>query len=151
MGKQVVAAAPGGTKVEWADFEGKLFVIEPLALETGITTVHSIEKGDTDAVRANAWVLKSKDGSKYEEFEDTLVFPRVLIGQLRKAIGKSVVVGRLIKDTENQRRGQKPPWKLADPSEADMKAASSFWAERSMSAPAGSDDDDDYTDDEDSF
>lgn len=155
MGKTVTAAAPGGSPVPFADLEGKLLVVEPLSLETGITTVHSKERGDTDAVRANVWVVRSKDGSKFDEYEDTLIFPRVLIGQLRKAIGKSVVVGRLIKDTENQKRGQNPPWKLAEPSAADLKVGAEFYAARSMSG-AGADEDYDSDDefggdDEDAF
>ena len=154
MGKQVTAAAPGSTGIQWKDYEGKLFVVEPLTLETGITTVHSKERGDTDAIRANVWVVKSKDGSKFEEFEDTLIFPRVLIGQLRKAIGKSVVVGRLISDTENQKRGQNAPWRLAEPSAADLKVGSEFYAARSVVSSAVNDDDegDDFGgDDEDAF
>ena len=152
MGKQIVSAAPGSVGITWEDFEGKLFVIEPLEVEKGLTTVHSKAPGDTDAVRANVWVVLSKDGSKFETFEDTLIFPRALQGQVRRQIG-SIVVGRLGKG--EKKPGKNPPWVLAEATPADLKAASAFWSAHSLSsASAGADDDfsgDDAGDDEDAF
>lgn len=150
MGKQLVGAAPASTGIPWEDYEGKLFVIEPLEVERGITTVHSKTPGDTDATRANVFVVLNKDGSKHEDFEDTLIFPKVVQGQLRKVVGTGVVFGRLVKG--EKKPGKNPPWTLADPTPADTKAASAFWASRSLSsASAADDDEDEYDDDEDSF
>lgn len=152
MGKQLTAAAPAATGITWEEFENKLLVIEPLEVEKGITTVHSKTPGDTDATRANVWVITSKDGSKFETFEDTLVFPKVLQGQLRKVVGKGLIFGRLVKG--EKKPGKNPPWTLADPTPADSKAASAFWASQSLSS--ASDVEDEYEDeydesDEDSF
>lgn len=151
MGKQLTAAAPASTGVTWEEFENKLLVIEPLELEKGITTVHSKTPGDTDAIRSNVYVITKKDGSAAEEFEDTLVFPKVLQGQLRKVVGKGVVFGRLVKG--EKKPGKNAPWTLADPTPADTKAASAFWASKALSAPAGTneDDDEEYDEDEDAF
>lgn len=151
MGKQLTAAAPASSGVQWEDFEGKLLVIEPLEVEKGITTIHSKTPGDTDATRCNVYVVLSKDGSKSEEFEDTLIFPKVLQGQLRKSVGTGVVFGRLVKG--EKKPGKNPPWTLADPTPGDTKAASAFWASRSLSAASsGADDEEEtYDDDEDSF
>lgn len=151
MGKQLTAAAPASSGIQWEEYENKLLLIEPLEVEKGITTVHSKTPGDTDATRANVFVVLSKDGSKHEDMEDVLVFPKVLQGQLRKVVGTGVVFGRLVKG--EKKPGKNPPWTLADPTPADTKAASAFWASRSLSAPAGDDDmdDDSYEDDSDAF
>lgn len=148
MGKQLVGAAPAASGITWEEFEGKLLVIEPLEVEKGITTIHSKTPGDTDATRANVYVILSKDGSKSEDFEDTLVFPKVLQGQLRKAVGTGVVFGRLVKG--EKKPGKNAPWTLADPTAADSKAASAFWASKSLSsASAGADDEDDFDSEDD--
>lgn len=158
MGKQLTGATAGGDsplqKANIDGYKGKLFVIEPLAKEEHIVTDFD---ADATAVRANIWVVRSKDGTKFETFEDVLIFQRVLQGQLRKAMGTSVVFGRL---------GQKPPskpshspaWILADPTPSDTEAASAFWSARSLSAAStaksdeGSGDDDGFADDDgDSF
>lgn len=146
MGKQLTAAAPASTGIQWEEFEGKLLIIEPLEVEKGITTVHSKAPGDTDATRANVFVVLSKDGSKHEDYDDVLVFPKVLQGQLRKVVGTGVVFGRLVKG--EKKPGKNPPWTLADPTPADTKAASAFWASHALSAPAEADETDDYEDDD---
>lgn len=143
MGKQIVSAAPGGAGIEWDSFKGKLFVVEPLEVEKGIKTVH----GESDAVRANVYVLLGKN--KTEEFEDTLIFPRVLQSQTRRQIG-SVVVGRL--EQGEAKRGQNPPWVFAEANTSDLKKAGEFWSARSLSSAGADDSADDYEDDdEDSF
>jgi hypothetical protein len=144
MGKQIVGAVPGGSGIEYESFLGKLFVIEPLEVEKGISTVH----GEKDAVRANVYVLLGKD--RQEEFEDTLIFPKVLQSQTRRQIG-SIVVGRL--GQGEAKRGQKPPWILAEPTAGDLKKAADFWSARSVSAVAADDDDsyDEGDDEGDSF
>lgn len=140
MGKQIVAAAPGGAKIAYEDFVGKLFVVEPLEVEHDIKT----DYGVTDAVRANVWVLLGKD--KQEEFEDTLIFPRVLQGQTRRKIG-SIVVGRLSQG--EAKKGQNPPWQLDVPTDGDLKKASDFLSKRALT---GADvDEDEPGDDEDAF
>lgn len=136
MGKELVSAAPGGGGITWEDFKGKLLVVEPLEVEHMVT---SYSKGvEQECVRANVYAVLSKDGSKHEDFEDTLIFPRVLISQTKKQIGK-IVVGRLGQGTAKP--GQDPPWTLAEATPADLKAAGLFLASLSVvSAGSGSTD-----------
>jgi hypothetical protein len=63
--------------------------------------------GPATPIRADVMIL---DGPhKSAEYPDTLIFPKVLIGQLRGSIG-SKVIGRL---TRGQAKlGQSAPWKL---------------------------------------
>ena len=123
MGKELVSAAPGGGGITWEDFKGKLLVVEPLEVEHMVT---AYSKGvEQECIRANVYAVLSKDGSKHEDFEDTLIFPRVLISQTKKRIGK-VVVGRLGQGTAKP--GQDAPWTLAEATASDMKAAGLFLA-----------------------
>jgi hypothetical protein len=151
MAKEIVSAVEGGQGVTWEDYKGKLFVVEPLEVEEDIQTVHGI----TDAVRGNVFVVLAKDGSKFEEFEDTLIFPKVLQSQVRRKIG-SLVVGRLTQG--EAKRGQNPPWKLAEATEGDLSAAKAFLAGRmttSAAKPSATEDESDgfgaEGDDEDAF
>lgn len=98
----------------WEDHKAVLLIIEPHALETGIITSF----GDKDAVRATIRVVDGTDAG--EVYEDSLVFPKALIGQLKSSIGKKVL-GRLTQGVAKP--GQKPPWLLADPTPADIVAA----------------------------
>jgi hypothetical protein len=83
-----------------------------------INTVH----GPQTAVRADVVVL---DGEKEgEQFDDSLIFPRVLKAQLRRSAGGMMVVGRL--GQGNKKPGQNPPWTLAAATDAD-KAVATKW------------------------
>lgn len=120
-------ATPGtASGISWEDLNGSLLLIEPLSVEEGIKTVH----GDKSAIRANVAVL---DGDqKGQDYQDTLVFPLVLQGQLRGRIGQKVL-GRL--GQGEKKAGQKPPWKLAEATEADIAVGTAYLSGQ-MSAPA---------------
>lgn len=118
---EFTSAAPPSGGITWADHSGKLLVIEPLALETGIATTF----GTADAVRANVYVLTGPGDS--EDFEDTLVFPKVLAGQLKRSIGAKVV-GRL--GQGNAKAGQSAPWLLLEATPDDMEKAQAWLAAR---------------------
>lgn len=138
MVKQIVSATPGSL-IEWKDLLGKLLVIEPLDVEKDIKTVH----GTSDAVRANVYALTGPDTS--DDYEDTLVFPRVLQGQLRRKVG-NLVVGRLTQG--EAKRGQDAPWVLAEANEKDLAKAQNFVAKHFVeSAGPGAPEDDDFNDD----
>lgn len=108
------AASSGFT---FEDHLDALLIIEVLAVESDIPTSF----GDKDAVRANITVV---DGPHQGDvYADTLVFPRVLIGQLRSNVGQQVL-GRL--GQGNAKPGQKPPWRLEDPTAADLAAAEKY-------------------------
>lgn len=141
--KKLTAASPASQGVTWETYENRLLVIEPLELEKGMTTVHSKTPGDTDAVRANVHVLVDKAGN-WESFEDTLIFPKVLVSQLRRQIG-SIVAGRLTKG--EKKAGKNAPWTLAEPNQADMKKAADFLSNLTLSAAGDDSDDSDDSDD----
>lgn len=120
MVKAVVAASPGGDRINFEDWIGKLFVVEPTDYEKDIKT----DYGLSDAIRANVWVLLSP--TEHEEFNDTLIFPRVLVSSLKKSVGKELVVGRL--EQGEAKKGQSAPWLLSVPTEKDMEKANAFIA-----------------------
>lgn len=116
---------PGGNRVEWGDYLGKLLLIWPHSQEEVKTT----DYGEKEAIRADMAVLDGPDGP--EELPDILVFPLVLQGQLRRNLksGKPIV-GRLGQgEAKMDSRGnpkQKPPWKLLEASEADKATATKY-------------------------
>lgn len=135
--KKLVAAEVASGGIDWKAYKGKLFVVEPLAVEKGIKTKFSKPGETKDAVRANVFVLIGKD--KHEAFEDTLIFPGYLQAATRRKIG-SYVVGRLTQG-EDDSKGN-PPWLFAEPTPADMKKASEFVASRLVADDEDEDDDD---------
>ena len=116
------ASAPSGG-ITWEEHNGKLLIVEPLSYETGIQTVH----GEKDAVRANVYVLTGPTTS--DDFEDTLVFPGVLVGQLKRQIGAKVV-GRLTQGAKKP--GQNAPWMLDAATAEDIDKARTWQAARSL-------------------
>lgn len=112
--------------IKWADLAGSLLLIEPLSVETNIQTAY----GAADAVRANVVVL---DGAQAgTEYNDTLIFPKLLQSQVRSNIGTKVL-GRL--GTGQGKPGQSPPWLLSEANEADQQVGMA-WLNRQIAAPA---------------
>jgi hypothetical protein len=64
--------------------------------------------GSTDAIRADVDVLDGPQAG--ETFTDTLVFPKVLVSQLKPSVG-GMVLGRL--GQGQAKPGQSAPWVLA--------------------------------------
>ena len=117
--------------IRWEELNGRLLLITPLAFEAAIKTVH----GAADAVRANVVVL---DGTAaLSEYRDTLIFPKILMSQVRANIGTSRAnLGRL--GQGEKKPGQTAPWKLSDPTDTDKDVARSYYAgslQRSESEP----------------
>lgn len=110
-------AAPTGA-FKPADHIGSLLVIEPLAVETGITTVN----GPADALRANVTILDGPHAG--ERADDALIWGKVLRSQLAPLIGQKVL-GRLGQGAAKP--GQSPAWVLNDPTDDD-KATAKAWA-----------------------
>lgn len=104
------------TGIDLNDLEGSLLLIQPLSYEEGIKTNY----GDANAVRANVNVL---DGpQKGEQYNDTLLFPKVIASQVKGNCGTGRYnLGRLGKG--QAKPGQSAPWLLADPTDQDKDVA----------------------------
>lgn len=119
---EFVSAAPPSGGITWADHKGALLVIEPLSFESGIQTSF----GAADAVKANVHVLTA-NGS--EDYEDCLVFPKLLASQLKGQIGNKVV-GRLGQGAAKP--GQSAPWVLEAATAEDLAKAQAWVAQNSQ-------------------
>lgn len=109
-------SAPSGG-ITWADHRGALLLVEPLSFEAGIATSF----GTTDAVRANVHVIDGPGAG--ESFDDTLIFPKLLVSQTKNNVGQKVL-GRL---TQGQAKpGQSAPWLLEAATEADIAKAEAW-------------------------
>ena len=117
-------AAPSGG-IEWAQFKGSLLLVDVLGQEHGVQTVH----GSTDPVRANVHVLDGPGAG--ESFEDTLIFPKVLIGQTKGKVGEKVL-GRLGQGVAKP--GQSAPWQLDAATPADVTLAEGWVAQNTKPA-----------------
>lgn len=100
--------------IDWSQLKGALLVITVHGQEEGVKTVHGL----ADPIRADVLVVDGLLGGVMHA--DTLVFPKVLIGQLRPSIGKKVL-GRL--GQGEAKPGQSPPWKLEPFTDADVALA----------------------------
>lgn len=111
--------APPGAGMSLEEHLGALVLIDVLGVETDITTQY----GKADAVRANVAVIDGAGAGS--EYPDTLIFPRVLQGQLKRSMGQKVI-GRIGKGVAKP--GQSAPWILTDASADDIKAGEAFLA-----------------------
>lgn len=108
------------TGIKWADLKDSLLLFTVHGIENGIKTVH----GDAQAARVDVIVL---DGDqKGEKYIDTLVFPKVLISQVKPSVG-GMVLGRL--GQGSAKPGQSAPWLLAEATDADKQVARDYLAE----------------------
>lgn len=116
-------AAPGAG-ISLADHVGALLLIDVIGVETGIKTVH----GDSDAIKANVNVLEGTGSPA--DYDETLIFPKVLQSQLRKSVGQKVL-GRLGQGVAKP--GQSAPWVLNEATAEDIAKAEAWVAKN---APA---------------
>lgn len=100
------------------DLVGSLLLLTVYEETDPINTVH----GPQTAIRADVVVLDGKLSG--EQYEDTLIFPRVLKSQLRRSAGGLMVVGRLGQGVKKP--GQNPPWTLTAATEPDKQVAQRF-------------------------
>lgn len=116
-----ISAAPPSGGITWADLKGKLLIIEPKSVETGIQTSF----GAADAVKADVHVLTGPGES--EDYPEALVFPKLLASQLKSNIGNKVV-GRL--GTGVAKPGQSAPWLLEEAGPDDLEKAQEWAAKQ---------------------
>lgn len=114
-------SAPSGG-ITWADHKGKLLLIEPQSFEAGIQTSF----GPADAVKATVSVVGESD-----VYEDTLIFPKILVSQTKSQVGAKIL-GRL--GQGQAKPGQSAPWQLEEATADDIATAEKWLAEQK--APA---------------
>jgi hypothetical protein len=96
--------ASGGEGLSAAELNGHLLVVEPVAYETGVTTVH----GPKDAVRCTV-----HDITDQRTVEGCLWFGGYLVGSLKGRIGQRVLA---VMGQGSAKPGQSAPWVLTDAS-----------------------------------
>lgn len=94
---------------------GSLLLLTVYEETDELNTVH----GPQTAIRADVVALDGKLAG--EQYQDTLIFPRVLKSQLRRSAGGLMVVGRL--GQGNKKPGQNPPWTLTAATDSDKSVA----------------------------
>lgn len=105
--------APPGEGIKWQDYNGSLLLIEPKGVETDFKTSYGVSDR---VVRADVAVLDGPHAGT--TIADTLIFPKVLVGQTAGQVGAKVL-GRL---TQGEAKpGQSPPWKLAEATDQDKQ------------------------------
>lgn len=116
MGFGAPAAPSAG--IQWKDFNGALFVIEPLEAIDSIKTAFDKPGETSTAVRANVHRITGAETS--EDYLDTLIFPKILQSQVKKYIGTGdSAYGRLVQG--QAKPGQSAPWMLDDPTAEDLE------------------------------
>jgi len=129
MSTQFAAPAePSG--ISYTDLNGALLLIKVHAVEADVPTAFSKPGQANPAVRADLTVLDGPQAG--EQYEDALIFPKVLQGQLKSRVGQ-LVLGRL--GQGQAKPGQSAPWKLDAATQADTEKADAHL--RKVSAPAG--------------
>lgn len=108
----------GGSFVDMSDILGDLVVIEVIEFVPEINTVN----GNNAAIRADLHVLTGNlEGESYEE---TLLWGRVLIPQLKRRIGE-IVLARIAQG--EKKKGQNAPWRLEANISPEDKARAMEW------------------------
>ena len=125
MSDEFVSAAPPSGGIDFKDHKGSLLVVDVLGVEAHVPTVHTKPGEQSPAVRANVYVITGPGES--DDYEDTLIFPKVLQGQLKGKIG-SKVVGRLTQGVAKP--GQSAPWLIDAATEDDLAKARQWVAAR---------------------
>ena len=117
----------GGDKLPLDDLKGSLLLFSVHEQMAEMQTSFGV----ATPIRSDVAVL---DGAfKGQVFTDTLIFPRVLQGNLRGAIGE-MVIGRLGKGTA--KAGQSAPWVLDAATDADKQVGERYLAHVAAQAVA---------------
>jgi hypothetical protein len=108
---------PGSTTgVDYNEINGRLLLITPNELVKDLET----SVGTDTAVRGDVVVLDGPGAPV--EIRDTLIFPKVLQGQVRANAGTGRMnLGRLCKG--ESKNGKSAPWMLSEPTDADKAIA----------------------------
>lgn len=116
----------GFTKLCSEEFIGRLVLISPTELIEKMPT----ENGPTDTVRCDFVVLDGPDAPT--EYEDTLVFSRVMVPALKRKID-GMVLGILSQG--EKKPGKNAPWKLGQPDDDQKQVARDYLTNRPVEDP----------------
>jgi hypothetical protein len=125
--------APAPTSaIKWADHEGRLVLVWPHVVKQFV-----FENGETgDVIEGRVIVLDAPGGTPVE-YGNTVIFPKLLQGQVRGNIGKNRPnLGRVGKG--QAKPGKTAPWILLDPNENDKQLAVKFLTNNVATRPAES-------------
>ena len=117
--------------IDYSELKGSLLLFEVQGYEPHINTVHTKPGEQNPAIRAALTVIDGPQAGTH--YDDMLVFPKVLIGQMRSKVGK-MVLGRLILG-EVLRPGTTAPWRLETATDADKQAATAMLSRNRMTSP----------------
>lgn len=117
-------ATPGGG-IKWENHKGALLIVEPLSFEPGVATSFGV----TDAVKATVHVIEGPGAG--ESFDETLIFPKLLVSQTKNQLGQKVL-GRL--GQGQAKAGQSAPWLLNEASAEDIAKAEAWVAQNAKPA-----------------
>lgn len=120
--------AAGGDRFRNADHEGRLLVVKVKGVEEGVET----DNGTADVIVAHVTIIDGPEAGA--EFDDAWLFGRVLYGQLKRRVGRTLL-GRLGKG--EARKSQSPPWVLEPATDEETAYATRYMSER-MRPPAPS-------------
>jgi hypothetical protein len=110
----------GGDRLPLDELNGSLLLFTVDKVVADITTAHGV----TDAVACSVAAL---DGThKGEVFDDTLIFPKVLRGQLKQYVGGGRVAARL--GQGEKKPGKNAPWILVPASDDDKATVQKYAA-----------------------
>jgi hypothetical protein len=124
--------APPGDQFSPETHVGALLVIEVLEHVPPMQT--KVSEKPQDSIRANVYVI-SPNGTVAEEFQNTLLWPRILVSRLRQSVGRTVL-GVLTGQPNVKRDGKNVPYDLDDPTPPMEQAAVAAMTARQMQAPA---------------
>lgn len=113
-----------GGRFSAKDHNGRLLLITPTGYRESVETTF----GTKDAVEANIVVIDERKPADSEEIDGGLLFGGVLIGQTKSRIGKGMILGRL--EQGEAKKGQQPPWRLADATDAEKDLARAYLASK---------------------
>lgn len=124
--------APPGDQFRPEDHVGALLVIE--VLEHVPPQVTKASEKPQDSIRANVYKIVPP-GQVGEEFQNTLLWPRVIVSRLRQSVGRTVL-GVLTGQPGVKRDGRNVPYDLDDPQPGMDQAAVAAMTAHRMQAPA---------------
>lgn len=126
MSQFATPSAPSGG-ITWANHKNALVLVEPVSFEVGIQTSF----GAADAVKATVHVIEGTGAPA--TYEDTLIFPKLLVSQTKGMVGQKVL-GRL--GQGSAKPGQSAPWLLNEATADDISKAEAWVAQNAKPAVA---------------